>query len=48
MLEEGECINLYDETALFTSVPFEPAIRIIKNKLEWDMKVQKQNYHVSQ
>ena len=29
----GECITSYDVTALFTSVPVDPALDIIKNKL---------------
>ena len=32
-LEEGEYITSYDVTALFTSVPVDPTIKIIKNKV---------------
>ena len=32
----GECFCSYDVTALFTSVPIDPAIRIIKDLLEQD------------
>ena len=35
-LKPGECITLYDVSALFTSVPIEPAINIIRRKLELD------------
>ena len=32
----GECLSSYDVTALFTSVPVEPALGIIKDLLEKD------------
>ena len=32
----GECLSSYDVTALFTSVPVEPAMGIIKDLLEKD------------
>ena len=32
----GECLSSYDVTALFTSVPIDPALNIIKNLLEKD------------
>ena len=32
----GECLSSYDVTALFTSVPVEPALGIIKDVLEQD------------
>ena len=32
----GECLSSYDVTALFTSVPVDPAIGIIKDLLEKD------------
>ena len=35
-LQATECITSYDVSALFTSVPIEPAITIIRNKLELD------------
>ena len=40
-LEEGKCITLYDVTALFTSVQVEPAIKILKMKLEQDTEPYK-------
>ena len=33
-LQKHECIMSYDVKALFTSVPIEPAIEIIKKNLE--------------
>ena len=35
-LQPTECITSYDVSALFTSVPIESAITIIRNKLELD------------
>ena len=35
-LEPGECLSSYDVSALFTSVPMDPALNIIKNLLEKD------------
>ena len=35
-LQPGECLCSYDVTALFTSVPVDPALDIIKNLLEQD------------
>ena len=32
----GECLCSYDVTALFTSMPEDPALRIIKELLEQD------------
>ena len=32
----GECLSSYDVTVLFTSVPLEPALGIIKDPLEQD------------
>ena len=32
----GECLNSYDVSALFTSVPIDPALNIIKDLLEQD------------
>ena len=37
-LEEGECVSLYDVSALFTSMPTDSAINIIKRKLEQDQE----------
>ena len=36
----GECLTSYDVTALFTSVPIDPALNIIKDVLEKDEKLQ--------
>ena len=35
-LLSGKCLSSYDVTALFTSVPIDPALNIIKNLLEED------------
>ena len=35
-LAPGECLSSYDVTALFTSVPLDPAFNIIKDLLEKD------------
>ena len=35
-LEPGECLNSYDVSALFTSVPVYPALNIIKDLLDQD------------
>ena len=35
-LQEGECVSSFDVTALFTSVPTDPAINILERKLEQD------------
>ena len=35
-LQPGECLSSYDVTALFTSVPVDPALGIIKGLLEED------------
>ena len=35
-LEPGECLSSYDVSALFTSVPIDPALNIIKNLLDKD------------
>ena len=39
-LQQGECLTSYDVTALFTSVPIEPALKIIRGLLEKDEKLQ--------
>ena len=36
----GECLSSYSVTALFTSVPVDPALGIIKNLLEKDPTLQ--------
>ena len=38
-LQPGECPSSYDVTSLFTSVPIDPALNIIKDLLEKDDKL---------
>ena len=38
-LQANECITSYDVSALFTSVPTDPAINIIRQKLELDQEL---------
>ena len=38
-LQANECITSYDVSALFTSVPIDPAINIIKRRLEMDQEL---------
>ena len=38
-LQLGECLSSYDVTSLFTSVPIDPALNIIKDLLEKDEKI---------
>ena len=38
-LQPGECLTSYDITSLFTSVPVDPALNIIKDVLEKDEKL---------
>ena len=38
-LQLGECLTTYDVTSLFTSVPIDPALNIIKDLLEKDEKL---------
>ena len=38
-LQLGECLTSYDVTSLFTSVPIDPALNIIKDLLEKDEKL---------
>ena len=40
-LEEDQCIMSYDVKALFTSVPIQPAIDVIRKRLEEDKELQK-------
>ena len=35
-LTPGECLSSYDVSALFTSVPIDPALKIIRDLLEKD------------
>ena len=39
-LKQGECITSYDVTALFTSVPIQPVVNIIKQRLVNDKELQ--------
>ena len=39
-LQLGECLTSYNVTALFTSVPIDSALRLIKDLLEKDEKLQ--------
>ena len=39
----GECLSSYDVSALFTSVPVDPALRVIKDLLEKRPHPQGQN-----
>ena len=38
-LQMGECLSSYDVTSLFTSVPIDPALNVIKDLLEKDEKL---------
>ena len=38
-LQQGECVSSYDVSALYTSVPIDPAINIIRRQLELDQDV---------
>ena len=40
-LEPGECLSSYDVSALFTSVPIDPALNIIKDLLDKDTTLKK-------
>ena len=41
-LEAGECLSSYDVSALFTSVPIDPALKIIKDLLEKETPSRKE------
>ena len=41
----GECLTSYDVTSLFTSVPIDPALNIIKDLLEKDEKLMTEQYY---
>ena len=43
ILQAGECLSSYDVTSLFTSVPIDPALNIIKDLLEKDEELKWQN-----
>ena len=48
-LEPGEVIILYDVKALFTSVPLDPSITIVKHKLHQDPALpQRANMFIQQ
>ena len=38
-LQPRECLSLYDATSLYTSVPIDPALNVIKDLLEKDEKL---------
>ena len=40
----GECLSSYDVSALFTSVPVDPALKVIKNLLDKDPPSRKEQY----
>ena len=46
-LKPTECITSYDVSALFTSVPIEPAITIIRKKLEDGLRAPHKSNHES-
>ena len=46
-LKPTECITSYDVSALFTSVPIESAITIIRKKLEMDPELHTRHNHES-
>ena len=46
-LEPGECLSSYDVSALFTSVPIDPALNIIKDLLDKDNTPQEKNSYGS-
>ena len=39
ILQQGECLSSYDVTSLFTPVPIDPALNVIKDLLEKDEKL---------
>ena len=39
-LQLGECLSSYDATSLFTSVPIDPALNVIKDLLDKDEKLK--------
>ena len=43
-LEPGECLSSYDVSALFTSVPIDPALNIIKDLLEKDNTLKERTF----
>ena len=47
-VQPWECLTSYDVTALFTSVPLEPALDIIKNKLQQDINLSQRTQLTTQ
>ena len=43
-LESGECLSSYDVSALFTSVPIDPALQIIKDLLVKDNTLKERSW----
>ena len=41
-LEPGECLSSYDVSALFTSVPIDPALKVIKDLLDKDTTLKEE------
>ena len=39
-LAPGECLNSYDVSALFTTAPLDPALRVIKDLLEKNLPLK--------
>ena len=46
-LEPGECLSSYDVSALFTSVPIDPALNIIKDLLKKDTTLKERTVNGS-
>ena len=46
-LEPGECLSSYDVSALFTSVPVDPALNIIKDLLDKDTTLKERTCYGS-
>ena len=43
-LATGECLSSYDVSALFTSVPADPALKVIKDLLKKDPTLKERTY----
>ena len=46
-LAPGECLSSYDVSSLFTSVPVDPALNIIKDLLEKDHTLKEKDCYGS-